>query len=86
MVNNRAGSSPVAGTISHMSKYKSITHIEVQGFDVDDDGLVPVENETSLEPSEPLLSVQLASILHGSCQRIDHLNGDGLWVHGAVGV
>lgn len=68
------------------STYKAIATIEVQGFDDEADGSVPLDVESSLEPDEALLPMQLASMLHGSCRRVDHLLGDGLWAHGAVGV
>lgn len=68
------------------AKYKSVTHIEVLGFDDAEDGEIPFEVESSFEPDEPILSMQLATVLHGSRRRVDHLLGDGLWAHGAVGV
>ncbi len=68
------------------AKYNAVAHIEVQGFDEEADGSVPLDVESALESDEALLPVQLASMLHGSCRRVDHLLGDGLWAHGAVGV
>lgn len=70
---------------SPMSKapYKSIAVIEAQGFD--DEVSVCHNVESSLEPDESLLPLSLAAMLHGGFRRIDHLLGDGQWVHGAVG-
>lgn len=67
-----------------MPKYKSLVVVEdAQGFEPEPLPVLDVESD--IETDEAFLPQSLASMLYGGSMRVDHLLGDGLWAHAAVG-